>query len=151
MNGKIPRICNLSSEFVHYKSLIARLDSASAMSYWKLIGCIPRCSYTKYSLNVLWDSNFDLLGMYYRCPKPKYEKKFPVFSFSEYFFKQVDGSNMEFFVTFVQSEIQILKRIWIYDFSNLLADIGGFLGLLLGASIYTFADLLVASVQKFVD
>ena len=76
---------------------------------------------------------------------------FPFFSFSEYFLKQVDGSNMEFFLTFVQSEIQIIKRIWIYDFSNLLADIGGFLGLLLGASIYTFADLLVASVQKFVD
>ena len=71
--------------------------------------------------------------------------------FLEYIFKQVDGSNMEFLVMFVQSEIQILKRIWIYDFSNLLADIGGFLGLLLGASIYTFADLLVASVQKFVD
>ena len=65
LNGKIPKICNLSSEFVHYKSLIDRLDSASAMSYWKLIGCIPRCSYTKYSLNVLWDSNFDLLGSTY--------------------------------------------------------------------------------------
>ena len=68
LNGKIPKICNLSSEFVHYKNLINGLDSASAMSYWKLIGCIPRCSYTKYSLNVLWDSNFDLLGTYNYIP-----------------------------------------------------------------------------------
>ena len=40
--------------------------------------------------------------------------------------------------------------MWMYDLDNLAADIGGFMGLLLGASIYTFADLLVTAIEKMI-
>ena len=129
-DGVILETCSKSSEYMQYRNLTNILDAASKISYWKIIGCIPRCKYTKYVLGPLYDSNFDQL---------------------KYLFNQSDGANNEFFLVFIKSEIDIIKRIWIYDFNNLLADIGGFLGLLLGASIYTFADVLVASVEKLMN
>ena len=47
-------------------------------------------------------------------------------------------------------EVELKQRMWMYDLDNLAADIGGFMGLLLGASIYTFADLLVTAIEKMI-
>ena len=60
-----------------------------------------------------------------------------------------DGANMEIFLFATSTEIEVKERVWLYDGNDLVADIGGFLGLLLGASIYTLADLLLSNVEKF--
>ena len=43
------------------------------------------------------------------------------------------------------------QRIKVYGEADLMADIGGLLGLFLGASIYTLADIIVSSLEKFVN
>ena len=61
LDGVILETCSKSSEYMQYRNLTNILDAASKISYWKIIGCIPRCKYTKYVLGPLYDSNFDQL------------------------------------------------------------------------------------------
>ena len=60
-----------------------------------------------------------------------------------------DGANMEIFLFATSTEIEVKERVWLYDENDFVADIGGFMGLLLGASIYTLADLVLSNVEKF--
>ena len=50
-------------------------------------------------------------------------------------------------------KVETVSEQYLYDFNNLLADAGGYLGLLMGASLLTFyevaADLMEKIVQKF--
>jgi hypothetical protein len=55
----------------------------------------------------------------------------------------------QFAVLFTSTEINVVERIWVYDQNDLLADIGGFLGLLLGASCFTLADMLVTYLEGY--
>ena len=89
-NGTALKICNETSEYLNYKRIIQRLDMASETSYWKIIGCTPRCKFTKYSMKRLYDSFFDKL---------------------EYIGEEDDGANFELCIVFVSSEVEIKHRL----------------------------------------
>ena len=90
LNGSALKICNETSEYLNYKRIIQRLDMASETSYWKIIGCTPRCEFTKYSMKRLYDSFFDKL---------------------EYIGEENDGANFELCIVFVSSEVEIKHRL----------------------------------------
>ena len=90
LNGTALKICNETSEYLNYKRIIQRLDMASETSYWKIIGCTPRCEFTKYSMKRLYDSFFDKL---------------------EYIGEEDDGANFELCIVFVSSEVEIKHRL----------------------------------------
>ncbi len=52
-----------------------------------------------------------------------------------------------------QTEMVVEEEAYVYDGDNLIADVGGYLGLLLGASIMSFYDafvhVLVVAKDKF--
>ena len=122
--------CTTAEQYTKFRKAINTLiDNASKMSFWKIIECQSRCQHTQYSLKKIADSNFNAL---------KYMNE-----------DADDGANMEVFLFATSTEIEVKERVWLYDGNDLVADIGGFLGLLLGASIYTLADLLLSNVEKF--
>ena len=47
-----------------------------------------------------------------------------------------------------QHEVPVKEHVYAYDHFNLIADIGGYLGLLLGYSILAFYDMLVYVIEK---
>ena len=130
LNGISLETCKKSEEFLQYKNVTKMLDKTNAISFWKTIGCIPKCTYTQYKLTQVFDSNYN---------KVKYSGG------------KDEGANIELTVVALTSEIEIKERMWIYDGNSLFADIGGYMGLLLGASIYTFADLLVSGIEHFIN
>ena len=122
-------ICNTPEQYQKFKMAINTLiDNASKMTFWQLLKCQPRCQHTQYTLRKIADSNFNAL---------------------KYMGNDDDGANMEVFLFATSTEIEVKERVWLYDRNDFVADIGGFLGLLLGASIYTLADLLLSNVEKF--
>ena len=121
--------CTTAEQYAKFRQAINTLiDNASKMTFWKIIQCQSRCQHTQYSLRKIADSNFNAL---------------------KYMDLKDDGANMEIFLFATSTEIEVKERVWLYDGNDLVADIGGFLGLLLGASIYTLADLLLSNVEKF--
>ena len=120
--------CNTEEQYIKLKSLInALIDNASKMSYWKILECQPRCEHTQYSLKKISKSNFNALK----------------------YMGQDDEANMEAYLFATSTEIEVKERVWLYDENDLVADIGGSLGLFLGASIYTLADVILSNVEKF--
>ena len=57
-----------------------------------------------------------------------------------------DSWTVELF--FGKDRFHLRQQYYTYDFPNLLADFGGYLGLLLGSSIMGFYDTLVDLVRK---
>ena len=45
--------------------------------------------------------------------------------------------------------IQMIEDIELYKFTNFLADIGGYLGLLLGASVLSISEGVLNSVERW--
>ena len=52
--------------------------------------------------------------------------------------------------SFQDGEVEHIKEKWLYDRNNFIADVGGFLGLTLGASIISLFDSVfgVAWIRK---
>ena len=46
-------------------------------------------------------------------------------------------------------EVEIHEEVRLYTMANFIADFGGYLGLLLGASIMSFFDLILDCFQKY--
>ena len=74
------------------------------------------------------------------------------YAYSTKVYKQwVDNSQpgtLELKFFYHQYEVPVRKHVYAYDRSNLISDIGGYLGLLLGYSILAFYDMLVVVVGK---
>ena len=122
--------CSTSESYLKYTSLVQELiDDTSKVSFWNLVQCQPRCQFTQFHLHKTSESNFDIL---------------------DYAGYEDDGANAAAMLYFTSTEIEMKQRIKVYDESNLMADIGGYLGLFLGASIYTLVDVIVSSLEKVV-
>mgnify|MGYP001452799072 CR=1 FL=1 len=52
-------ICTSSDQFMKYKQLGENLSHASSDNYWDLIGCTPRCKFTKYKLKPMVEGTND--------------------------------------------------------------------------------------------
>ena len=100
------------------------------MTFWQIVQCQPRCKYTEYQIQKISESNFDVL---------------------DYIQNKSEGANTEIMLYFTSTEIEMKQRTKVYGEADLMADIGGLLGLFLGASIYTLADIIVSSLEKIVN
>lgn len=60
MDGILPS-CSTKEQYSQYKKLVLALDKAVSTSFWNLVNCTPRCTYTKYTAHVLSESNFDMI------------------------------------------------------------------------------------------
>ena len=49
---------------------------------------------------------------------------------------------------FSETHLEVRRDIYIYEMENFVAEVGGFLGLLLGASIFTVFDMTMEYVKK---
>ena len=122
------KVCTTTEEYQKYQRLVETLiDNASKITFWNLVQCQPRCQYTQFHLHKVSESNFDIL---------------------DYTGQEDDGANTAAMLYFTSTEIETKQRIKVYDESNLMADIGGYLGLFLGASIYTLVDIIVSGLEK---
>ena len=48
-------------------------------------------------------------------------------------------------------DVQVKEEIFMYDGQDLIADFGGIMGLLLGASILSFYDFIENGLRKLID
>lgn len=49
---------------------------------------------------------------------------------------------------FTLPEVEIIEKLWMFDFDAVFADIGGFLGLLLGTSILGLTELILVYCSR---
>ena len=59
------------------------------------------------------------------------------------------AANIYLFITMNEPLTEVQEEFLIYEISDLVADLGGYLGLLLGASLYTIYELSEMLVEKF--
>ena len=52
-------------------------------------------------------------------------------------------------ITMPSNEFQISQQVRLYTMTNFIADFGGYLGLLLGASVMSFFDIVLTCFQKY--
>ena len=52
-------ICTSSEQYMKYRQLGENLSHASSDNYWDLIGCTPRCKFTKYKLKPMVEGTND--------------------------------------------------------------------------------------------
>ena len=52
-------ICTSSQQYMKYRELGENLSHASSDNYWDLIGCTPRCKFTKYKLKPMVEGTND--------------------------------------------------------------------------------------------
>ncbi|KAG5671927.1 hypothetical protein PVAND_002095 [Polypedilum vanderplanki] len=92
--------------------------------------CLPTCNYIQYSLRyekeAFIDYVKDLLG-------PEEKTK--------------NTSDVVISVSFVEHLVMEHQRFLSYSFGNFIADIGGLLGLFLGASLVTFIEIIYMATQ----
>ena len=114
------------------------LDDTSSLKYIDKVGCIPRCKFTMYHMHKMFDSNFDSLIYAFNKTDGANQavSKVNVPWAKKYYFNFLQISIM-----FPSTEITVMERIWVYDGNDFFADVGGFLGLLLGASCFTLAEV----------
>ena len=55
-----------------------------------------------------------------------------------------DGSETEAYARFyIKSQIKVMESIWSYNIVSFLAEVGGYVGLLLGVSLYTILTVYI--------
>ena len=68
--------------------------------------------------------------------------------------KEKESTNMTLYLFYNQYEIPVIDHVYAYDHLNLIADFGGYLGLLLGYSILGFYDTfssILAKIRKILE
>ena len=60
-----------------------------------------------------------------------------------------NNDSMEIVIMMPSNETEVIEELRLYTITNFVADFGGYLGLLLGASVVSFVDLLVDTLQKY--
>ena len=124
--------CMHPGEYDLYKILTRILQLTNEEMVFKYTGCMPCCSRNEiHSKLVARDNNIE---------------KSPFYS-SLYHLEQ-DYVIMRFF--YASNKITSKEEYYTYDTSNLIADFGGYLGLLLGYSILGFYDTIISILKSLV-
>ena len=113
-NSAIQLPCNTLAQLRNLTSIVKRLHEADARTIYKLTGCLASCE--RYE--------------YHRIDSEMSTSPGGIFLPSHLI--------LQFLI--VDKSIEDRKQYVIYDFNSFIADIGGFLGLLLGFSILSIYD-----------
>ena len=124
--GNCNRTTSNSSKYRQYNDMIVWLATAEGREIFEKTGCIPGCSKSKIDMKSLNSIQEDLK----------------------------DDGRREFRLTFhyLRAEYDLKKEYYIYNWGSFIADVGGYLGLLLGCSVLSIyqmtAPLLTRMVKK---
>ena len=128
--------CFSNEQFKKYVSLSNKLSTLDAKNMEKTTGCMRSCDRMEYKL---WETT--PLGM-----KAKYKPKKLKFSFifsSGKGASQLTCNHIAFNKTNISGNYEMKEQYFIYNGNHLIADIGGFLSLLLGLSIFGILNMLI--------
>ena len=117
------RVCSTMGDFELFRNISNTLFSLDVPRLQQLTGCLPPCTYFQYNIK-------------------DFTERFYTFNT-----RKSIASSMETIVAWVvfvrESSYLVEKEVLMHDMGNLIADIGGYLGLLLGVSILDVFDILL--------
>ncbi len=105
------------------------LDALDERSVYTRTGCLPACDTAEYDARLYGDAQIEEASSYYA---------------------RVDTEiNLEFF--FKTGRHEVMEQYLVYDYDSLMPDIGGYMGLILGYSLFTFAELFTECCKKRIE
>ncbi len=117
-------VCHLKEQYLKYLDVARRLEDTTETGYYKETGCLFPCDGPSYDA---------LAG-----PSTKIENK-----------TGTPGESMiTFMVTYMTGRHELREEYLIYDTTSFIADVGGYLGLLLGHSMYSILRSAVECFKK---
>ena len=124
------RVCDNVTQLWTLNKLTHTLGEADANTVYNITGCLASCEKDEYHKfdNLVWDID----GIIIPTPSSKRPKPRDL----KVEFKIMDGSYQE------------MEQYVVYDFDSFIADIGGFMGLLLGCSVFSLYNDLAGMVEK---
>ena len=117
-NDKDAHLCTLPKEYETYSEITMAGLNLKSEYIEKVAKCTPRCKRMEYSAKLVYNSNYPHVS-------------------DEWTLK----------IYFAKDKFPVKKQFYIYSNANLIADFGGYLGLLLGYSVLAFYDSLVDFFQ----
>jgi len=125
-------ICATDEQFKTYQNLIWMLEGLDSAKIMLEMKCVPSCTYNKYVVRQVFDASFDPLV--YRFGPDAY-----------------DGANFDQSFLFTLPDVEIIEKFWMVDEDGVFANIGGFLGLLLGTSCLHLIESMLNCSSKIVS
>ena len=127
--------CNETKEFIEYIQMNEQLFSANDKKIFNITGCLSMCDKYAYTAHQIMgmtyeeapDTNTTTLTLQLYYSNVEHELR-----------EQVNLPEISATVTFEYIPFQYI----IYDINALTADVGGYLGLLLGQSIYGLYEII---------
>ena len=123
--------CTLPSETGRFKNITTLLQYFNANKIYELTGCLASCERNEYTIN---DVNF---RKYNHHKLVKLGKSI----------KNIGELHLRFKIT--KGSYKEEEQYIIYDFNSFIADVGGFLGLLLGSSALSLYDEIASLLRTF--
>ena len=121
-------LCMYPGENKHFMNIVPLIYGLDEETIFKVTGCMPCCTRNEISAKLVSTDIIDKNHQYY--------------------YKDVDNYLIMMFY-YANNKIRVKEEYYTYDISNLIADFGGFLGLLLGYSILGLYDTTVhTNVEK---
>ncbi len=111
-------LCSRKDKFKLWTKLIRTLYESDENSIYNLTSCLPACDYNEFRVTK---------------PNAMEIKKQG---------RAVQGTTLMLRITAPRSQYTLKDQYYVYDGNSLIADIGGYLGLLLGHSIFSIVSIL---------
>ena len=110
------RPCTLPSETWKFKNITTQLENANANTIYELTGCLASCERNEYEITDV--------------------------SFTTQRANECQGGKLDLHLEFEMSKgsYKEEEQYFLYDYNSFIADVGGFLGLLLGYSMLGIYD-----------
>lgn len=123
-NGHKRRQCTKPEDLNKFKRKANTLYKLKQANLFKELNCQMPCTTTEYALEDWWES-------YHECDSVGCNEDVLGIVLAAY-----------------DSNVYRSKDIWLYNYSNFIADFGGYLGLLLGASAFSGYEWMKTGVKK---
>ena len=100
------------------------------------LNCLPKCTTESLKLVHRWTTSY--YERYTICLLIQQKIGF------ECCYRNTSGINL----FFRETSLEVYQQEFLYGANNFIADVGGYLGLLLGVSIFSFYQVLVSTFEK---
>ena len=120
-------LCSYPNEYLTYRTAFRNMIYFDTDYISKKLNCTPSCKRVEYAIK----------------PFTEYQYQIPQ--------NLLDQNAWVFEIFFAKDRFPIREQYYTYDFQNLLADFGGYLGLLLGYSLLGFYDIGTELVEQVFD
>ena len=121
------RECKGAKDFENYLKVVFQQASQDTNKLIQLVDCELPCQRDEYSL-----------GEISRSEEPCPAENFP----------QGCKGLMKIYIFIRDGDVEHIEEKWLYDLSNFIADVGGYMGLLLGASVLTVYNMALKALAR---